>query len=236
MSLTTSSELPFDLEAPFQRRPLLLKFCICIFYRYLRIVLEYRYSLRACLQPCIERSVLVLGLLFPLSSPSSLLFPIVIIAYLVPLWFNRVLGPTTPLSSIPSPSSSSQTSSPSLPSSSSPPSSYHWMITIRWYSPRQLGSTQEGASFLLEVARCAGSVLLEAIMSSIMVMALNQKWWWCWRRWTNREIFEEQIAPVILDIEQQPKDQDKKHSTDEIRYFILYECEIVPQISSLSNT
>ena len=71
MSLTTSSELPFDLEAPFQRRPLLLKFCICIFYRYLRIVLEYRYSLRACLQPCIERSVLVLGLLFPLSPPSS---------------------------------------------------------------------------------------------------------------------------------------------------------------------
>ena len=71
MSLTTSSELPFDLEAPFQRRPLLLKFCICIFYRYLRIVLEYRYSLRACLQPCIERSVLVLALLFPLSSPSS---------------------------------------------------------------------------------------------------------------------------------------------------------------------
>ena len=99
------------------------------------------------------------------------------------------------------------------------------MITIRWYSPRQLGSTQEGASFLLEVARCAGSVLLEAIMSSIMVMALNQKWWWCWRRWTNREILEEQIAPVILDIEQQPKDQDKKHSTDEIRCLILYEGE-----------
>ena len=113
------------------------------------------------------------------------------------------------------------------------------MITIRWYSPRQLGSTQEGASFLLEVARCAGSVLLEEMMSSIMMMALNQKWWWCWRRWTNREIFEEQIAPIILDIEQQPKDQDKKHSTDEIRYFIWnmkVRRKTMPQISSLSNT
>ena len=31
---------------------------------------------------------------------------------------------------------------------------------------------------------------------------------------THCEILEKQITPVVLDIEEQPKDKDKKHSTD----------------------
>ena len=59
-----------------------------------------------------------------------------------------------------------------------------------------------------------------------------QRWGRQWERWlwldrqllsttTYREVLEEQITPIVLDIEEQAKDQNEKHGTNKDDYIIL---------------
>ena len=62
------------------------------------------------------------------------------------------------------------------------------------------------------VQRCKSYVLLKETKFKIMIM-IN-----CF---THREILEEQITPVVLDIEEKAKDENEKHCADRVKCFYL---------------
>ena len=62
------------------------------------------------------------------------------------------------------------------------------------------------------VQRCKSYVLLKETKFKIMIM-IN-----CF---THREILEEQITPVVLDIEEKAKDENEKHCADRVKHFYL---------------